>query len=157
MFKEMRRKDKKMNDDMAMEILNNNTYGTLSTIGENGYPYGVPISYVFVNDSIYFHSATTGHKLENISANNKVSFNVVGMTNTLAAEFNSEYESVIAFGIANEVFDQEKDMALSELLNKYSKDYIKEGREYINSSGKDTKVIKINIEHITGKIHKKKS
>ncbi len=74
MFSEMRRKDRELKNDEAIEILKNNTYGVLSTISENGYPYGAPISYIFFNNSIYFHSAIKGHKLDNISNNNRVSF-----------------------------------------------------------------------------------
>lgn len=151
MFREMRRKDKELENDEIIEILKNNNYGILSTISENGHPYGVPISYVFFNDSIYFHSAIKGHKLDNISNNDKVSFCVIGQTCILPEEFNTKYESVIIFGKAIEVCDDEKDMALLEIINKYSSDYIKEGKEYIEKAGKGTKVIKINIEHISGK------
>lgn len=150
-FREMRRKDKELQNDDIVKILKNNSYGILSTISENGYPYGVPLNYIFLNDSIYFHSAIKGHKLDNILNNDKVSFCVIGQSYVLPEEFNTKYESVIIFGKAIEVFDDEKDSALLEMINKYSSDYIKEGKEYIEKAGKATKVIKINIEHISGK------
>ena len=56
-FREMRRMDRKISDNQARELLKNNTYGVLSTIGVDGYPYGVPLNYVFFNDAIYFHCA----------------------------------------------------------------------------------------------------
>ena len=151
MFREMRRKDRELNKDEVMEILKNNTYGILSTISENGYPYGVPLSYVFHNHSIYIHGATEGHKLDNILSNNKVSFSVVGETCILPDKFSTQYESVIIFGRAVEVFDDEKNRALLEVINKYSSDYLEQGKEYINKASKVTKVIKICIEHISGK------
>ncbi len=147
----MRRKDKELQNDDIVKILKNNSYGILSTISENGYPYGVPLNYIFLNDSIYFHSAIKGHKLDNILNNDKVSFCVIGQSYVLPEEFNTKYESVIIFGKAIEVFDDEKDSALLEMINKYSSDYIKEGKEYIEKAGKGTRVIKINIEHISGK------
>ncbi|MBD7912517.1 pyridoxamine 5'-phosphate oxidase family protein [Clostridium cibarium] len=151
MFREMRRKDRELKNDEIIEVLKNTSYGILSTISENGYPYGVPISYVFFNDSIYFHCATKGHKLDNILNNDKVSFCVVGNTCVLPEEFSTKYESLIVFGKAIEVFDDEKNMALLETLNKYSPDFIEQGKEYIIKAGKATKVIKITIDHISGK------
>ncbi|MBX4270062.1 pyridoxamine 5'-phosphate oxidase family protein [Clostridium estertheticum] len=151
MFNEMRRKDRELKNDEVIEILKNNTYGVLSTVSENGYPYGVPISYTFFNNSIYFHGAIKGHKLDNILNNNKVSFCVVGRTQILPDKFSTEYESVIVFGRAIEVFDDEKNTALLEVLDKYSVDYIEQGKEYIQKASKATKVMKINIEHTSGK------
>lgn len=154
MFREMQRKDKSLKYDEIIEILQNNTYGILSTISQNGYPYGVPINYAFVNDSIYIHSAIKGHKLDNILVNNKVSFCVVGKTCILPDKFDTKYESVIIFGRAVEVFDDEKNMALLEILNKYSSDYIEQGKEYIKKASNATRLIKVSIDHITGKAQK---
>lgn len=154
MFREMRRKDRELKNDEIIKILQNNTYGILSTISENGYPYGIPISYIFFNNSIYFHSATKGHKIDNILNNAKVSFCVVGETCTLPDKFTTNYESVIVFGKAIEVLDNEKNSVLLEIVKKYSPDYIKEGKEYIEKANKATKVLKISIEHISGKARK---
>lgn len=151
MFREMRKKEREIKIDETNEILINNSYGVLSTICENGYPYGVPISYVYINDSVYFHCATEGQKLDNIDNNNKVSFCIVGETCVLPDKFSTKYESVIIFGKANEVFDDEKNTVLLEILNKYSPEYIEKGRVYIEKASERTKVYKINIDNITGK------
>ncbi|GKX66457.1 pyridoxamine 5'-phosphate oxidase family protein [Inconstantimicrobium mannanitabidum] len=151
MFREMRKKEREIKTDETIEILKNNSYGVLSTICENGYPYGVPISYVYINDSVYFHCATEGQKLDNINNNNKVSFCIVGETCVLPDKFSTQYESVIIFGRANEVFDDEKNTVLLEILNKYSPEYIEKGRVYIEKASERTKVYKINIDNITGK------
>ncbi|MDZ5016887.1 pyridoxamine 5'-phosphate oxidase, partial [Clostridium perfringens] len=94
MFKEIRRKDREIEGSQVIEVLKKCEYGILSTVDENGYPYGVPLSYVYANDSIYFHSAVEGHKLENIKKNDKVSFCVVGQTDVLPDKFSTKYESV---------------------------------------------------------------
>jgi uncharacterized protein len=151
MLKEMRRKDREIEALEAIEVLKKCEYGILSTVDENGYPYGVPLSYVYANDSIYFHSAVEGHKLENIKKNDKVSFGVVGQTDVLPDKFSTKYESVIIFGRAKEVFDDEKNAALLELINKYSADYIEKGKIYIKNASDKTKVMKISIDHISGK------
>ena len=151
MFKEMRRTDRKLTDDQVNIILNKGEYGILSTISENGYPYGIPISYVFFKNCIYFHSAVNGHKLENISNNNLVSFTIVGNTCVLPEKFSTFYESVIIFGKANEIYVEEKNKVLLELVKKYSFDFIESGKEYINRSSEATKVFKVEIEHTSGK------
>lgn len=151
MFKDMRRKDKQMDLNQSIEILKNGKYGVLSTVGENGYSYGVPLNYVYLNDSIYFHCAKTGHKLENITHNPKVSFLVVGELEIIPDEFNTKYKSVIVFGKAEEVEEKEKEMALMAMIEKYSYNYLEKGKKYIEKDFKNAKVIRVSIEHITGK------
>jgi nitroimidazol reductase NimA-like FMN-containing flavoprotein (pyridoxamine 5'-phosphate oxidase superfamily) len=153
-FKEMRRKDREIEQNEIIEILKRCDYGILSTIGENGYPYGVPISFVYLNNAIYFHCAVEGQKLDNIMKDDKVSFCVVGETCVLPEQFSTKYESVIIFGKANEVNDSEKNIALLQILNKYSKEHLEKGKQYIKNADGKVKVIKINIDHITGKVRK---
>jgi len=150
-FREMRRKDRQVYDDLINEILENGEYGVLSTMGENGYPYGVPVNFVYYNDGIYFHCAKTGHKLEAIKRDNRVSFCVVTDTEILPEDFTANYKSVIAFGTAGEVELEEKKMALMLLIKKYSSGFMDKGREYVNKEAAGTVIIKISIEHITGK------
>ena len=151
MFREMRRQDRKTGNEEAAAILAAGEYGILSTVGDNGYAYGVPLSYVYSNGSIYFHCAPEGHKLDNIKHNNKVSFCVVGATEVLPESFSTKYESVIVFGKASEVYDDEKREALMAILKKYSSGFMDKGIEYLKSDSCKTKVIKIEIEHMTGK------
>ena len=151
MFKQMRRKERQIEIVEAEEILKNGEYGVLSTNGENGYSYGTPLSYVYFNNSVYFQCALEGPTIENINYNNKVSFCVVGKTCVIPEKFSTKYESTILFGEANEVFGEEKNEALLELLKKYSPDFIDKGKLYIKNAGDKTKVIKININKISGK------
>lgn len=151
MFREMRKKDRQIENAEAINILKNCEYGILSTIDENGYPYGVPLSYAYVDNAIYFHCALEGKKLDNIKDNNKVSFTVVGEVEALPSKFSTKYESVIVFGRAFEVFEEEKYKALVAILNKYSKEYLEQGKAYIKNDISKTKVIKISVDHFTGK------
>ncbi len=151
MFREMRRQDKKLSNMEAARILGAGEHGILSTSCSNGYPYGVPMSYVYENNCIYFHCAAEGQKLDNIKYNNNVSFCVVGDTVTLPESFSVKYESVVVLGKAFELSGDEKRIALEAIVAKYSKDYIKEGFEYIKNSIDETKLFKIAIEHMTGK------
>jgi len=151
MFKQMRRADRALEADQATAVLAKGGYGILSTTGEDGYAYGVPLSYVYIQDAIYFHCAPEGLKLDNIRHNNRVSFCVVGDTLPLAEKFSMRYESVIVAGRASEVEGAEKDRALQALIEKYSGAYMEKGHKYIESDSHKTKVIRISIENITGK------
>lgn len=150
-IKKVRRKDREIGTHEAIELLSNCEYGVLSTVGKDAQPYGVPLSYAYKNNCIYFHCALDGHKIENIKENSKVSFCVVGNTNVLPDKFSTEYESTVAFGVASEVQGAERYRALLWLLEKYSPEFIEEGKKYIDQNEKATKVIKIEIGHISGK------
>jgi len=151
MFPEMRRKDRKMKEEDAREILAKGEYGVLSMSSPSGYGYGIPLSYVYQNDAIYFHCAHQGYKMDILQGNNRVSFCVVGEASTIPEKFSVKYRSVVVFGRASEVFDEEKDAALLGLAAKYSPDFLKEGQEYVQKDGHLTSVIKITVEHISGK------
>lgn len=151
MFKEIRRKDRELTQDEAYELLNNCEYGILSTMGPNGYPYGVPLNYACSNDSIYFHCAVEGHKLENIENNSNVSFCVVNDTQIIPDKFATKYRSAVIFGKAKEVFGEEKKEGLLLLLNKYSSEFMETGQRYIDQMWEKARVFKIEIEHITAK------
>ena len=151
MFRKMRRIDRAVDQETSMKILEKGDYGILSTISEDGYPYGVPISYVLSDGNLYFHCAKKGHKLDNIEKNDKVSLTVVGQTEVLPSEFATNYESVIIFGKATKIEGEEKIKVLMEIINKYSKDFKVEGKAYIEKDKNLTTIIKISIEHMSGK------
>jgi uncharacterized protein len=151
MHHELRRKDRGMTESEARELLERGEYGILSTCGCDGQPYGIPLSYCVVGDALYFHCAVEGRKLENISANGKVAFCVVGKTEVLPDQFATRYESVILSGRATEVFDGEKQRALEGLVAKYSARFRAEGLEYIEAKGERTRVFRVGIDSICGK------
>lgn len=147
----MRRKDKAMPDDKLIGLLQQGEYGVLSTADGRGQPYGVPLNYVLINNRIYFHCALEGHKLDNLAANPDVSFCVVGRTNVLPAEFSTEFESVIIFGRASVIDGEERYQALNGLIEKYSPDFISEGAAYIEKFDRQTCVVRVTIEKMSGK------
>jgi hypothetical protein len=157
MYKEIRRKDRVLDNASAYAVLKNSEYGVLSTVDKDNQPYGAPVNYAVIDNSIFIHSAssTEGHKLENIMSNSKVSFCVVGKTELLPSKFSTKYESVIIFGAASIVDgENQKREALKALLAKYSPDYLDAGKKYINKSFNKVVVIKVSIDHITGKSRK---
>lgn len=153
-MREIRRKDREISTRQIIDILKEGEFGVLSTVGDDGQPYGTPLNYLYQNEAIYFHCAVRGLKLDNIKNNTKVSFCVVGSTVVLPSTFGTEYESAIIFGRAAEIDGPERYNALIGLLEKYCAGYIEEGKKYIEKQDKNTKVIKITIEHISGKARK---
>jgi uncharacterized protein len=150
----VRRADRKIDTDEAIELLNSGEYGVLSTVDEHGQPYGIPLNYAFSNNCIYFHCATVGHKLDNLRRCNRVSFCVVGDTEVLPDKFSTRYSSVIVTGSATEIFNHEKKEALQLLVRKYSPGFIREGADYIAKKAHETSVIRITADSITGKARK---
>jgi uncharacterized protein len=152
MFRPMRRKKQQLSDSETMDILNSCTSGVLSVIGDDGYAYGVPLSYAYKDGKLFFHCAAEGHKLDGIRKNNKVSFCVIQADEVIQKTFTTHYKSVIVFGRARILEDEaEKRFGLECLLEKYSPDYIPEGRVEIEHDLKIVGVVEVAIEHITGK------
>jgi uncharacterized protein len=154
MQRSIRRAERALSQEQAVEILQKGEYGILSTVSSDGQPYGVPVSYCYINNGIYFHCAQEGHKLENLSANSCVSFCVVGKTEVLPDKFATRYESAIVFGKAFELTGEEKQSGLIELLKKYSPDFLEKGLRYIESDIDKTRVYKIQVESLSGKARK---
>ncbi|MCM1056774.1 MAG: pyridoxamine 5'-phosphate oxidase family protein [Firmicutes bacterium] len=151
MAREMRRKDRQLSAEEAMEILTKGEYGILSTFGTE-YPYGIPVNYAVADDAIYIHGACeAGQKAENIALNGNVCFTVVGRTEVLASAFASKYESVIVLGKAEKADGEAKERALEALIDKYSPDFQEAGMKYIHAAKDKTAVYRIAIHRITGK------
>lgn len=157
MFHEMRRKERLLPNEETEAILNKAEYGVFSTIGEDGYPYGVPVNYVFYNGNIYFHCASdAGHKLDNIKYNPNVSFTVVTDSKIIPENLTTGYSSVIVFGKASFAEGEEAKAALLKLVEKLAPNFIEKGKICIESGKMPASVIKITPEYTTGKANKQR-
>ncbi|MGM9538419.1 MAG: GNAT family N-acetyltransferase [Candidatus Onthomonas sp.] len=156
-FSEMRRKDRQLTPAEAYALLERCEYGVLSTVGEDGQPYGVPMSYALEGDTIYLHCArNAGRKCANLTACTRASFTVVGDTRVLPAKFSTEYESAIAFGTVTPAEDRKQ--GLLALVDKYSPDFRPQGEQYADRSiaAGEVEVYAFHILHLTGKARRKK-
>ena len=150
-MREMRRKRQALDKDCCEEILNRNTSGVLAVYGDEGYPYAVPLSFVYEDGNIYFHCAYQGHKLDAIKNCSKVSFCVIDKDEVLPEKYTTRYRSVIAFGKAEILEAEQKQKALEALAEKYSP-MLPEGRQKeIENNFDRTCMVKISVEHLTGK------
>jgi nitroimidazol reductase NimA-like FMN-containing flavoprotein (pyridoxamine 5'-phosphate oxidase superfamily) len=104
-FREMRRRRQQLSTEEAVAILQKSTAGTLALLGDNDYPYAVPLSYVYQDGRIYFHSALAGHKVDAVRKNEKASFCVIEQDDVQPKKYTTFYRSVIAFGRVHVVDD----------------------------------------------------
>ena len=152
MFREMRRSKQRLPREVAVEILERNTSGVLALSGDEGYPYAVPMSYVYAEGKIYFHSAKNGHKIDAIQRNEKASFCVIDQDQIVPEKYTTFFRSVIVFGRLRLVEDMEEMRRIAATLAmKYSADF-KEGiPKEINASIRNMAVLELTIDHITAK------
>lgn len=120
LFRPMRRKKQALSEEVNLSILKRNTAGVLSLLDTNGYTYGVPLSYVLIGNTIYFHGAKQGGKIEALRHHNQVSFTVVDQDLVVPEEYTTLYRSVIVFGRARIVTDPEEiGMSIRSLGRRY--------------------------------------
>lgn len=152
MFREMRRKKQLLSEEETIEILKSCSSGVLGVIGDDGYPYTVPLSYSYKNGKILIHSAKQGHKIDSIIKNDKVSFCVIEKDEVIQETFTTHFRSVSIFGRARILTDDsDRRYALESLVEKYSPDFIEEGQKEIEKEWDRVSLIEVKIEHMTGK------
>lgn len=151
-FRPMRRGRQQLSIEVCNEILRNATSGTLAVLGDGGYPYAVPLSFVYADGIIYFHSAKIGHKIDAIRNHDKASFCVIKKDEIHGEEYTTYFSSVIAFGRITIVSSPDEKLEGAKLL----------GRKY--NPGDETgltrelekglahmELLRLDIEHLTGK------
>ena len=146
----MRRFKQQLPIEEAKQILIHGKECVLALAGDDGYPYAVPINYVYDGEHIYLHSALQGHKIDALRRNHKLSLCVIDKDDIVPEEFTTYFRSVIVFGKATFVEDEnEKVEALRNLSEKYSVgiDPTAEIKKFL----KTVAIIEISIDKITGK------
>lgn len=152
MFRTMRRIKQLLPGEIAVEILERNTSGTLALLGDEGYPYAVPLSYVYADGKIYFHSAKEGHKIDAIKKCEKVSFCVIDQDQIIPEKYTTCFRSVIAFGKMHLIENVEEMRRIATILAmKYSADFKDGIPAEIDSSIKNMAILEMTIDHMTAK------
>ncbi len=151
MFREIRRIKQKLSEEEAIEILKKGKTAVLAVLGDDDYPYTVPINYVYQNGKIYFHGAKQGHKLDAIKKHDKVSLCVIDKDELVKDELTTYFRSVIIFGKATIITDEKQTYHAAEIFGlKYNDDKEKVDKE-IEREWKALTCVEITIEHISGK------
>lgn len=154
MFREITRKKQALTAGECREILKNEMRGVLAVLGDDDYPYAMPMNYLYDEEKnvIYFHGGKTGHKIDALEKHDKVSFCVYDKGFVREGEWALNIRSVIAFGKISFVEDFDEMVEISRRLSlKYTPDveYIE---KEIEGFAKATLCFEMKCEHITGKI-----
>ena len=153
MFREMRRKSRAVGDADAKALLHSARIGILAVNGDGGYPYAVPVNYLYdeENDRIIFHGARAGHKADALNASDRVCFTVYGNEVVKKESWAPFVQSVVAFGRCRPLQKPDEALdALTRLALKYYPNTDAVDRE-IQKSGEAVRVFEIQIEHMRGK------
>ena len=151
---EMRRKERLADMETAERILENAEYGVLSTVGSDGFPYGVPLNFAYDGKKIYFHCAkNAGHKQANLDYSDKVCFTVVDNPQVIAKELTTKYGSAVVFGTAEKT-ESNKRYALELLAKKYAPDLPDIVKSEIEKFYNVTDIYEISIIKISAKVNR---
>lgn len=151
-FRQMRRKRQQLTQEESIAILQKATAGTLALLGDDGYPYAVPISYVYNEGKIYFHSALNGHKVDAIRKYDKASFCVIEQDDVQPEKYTTFFRSVIAFGRIHIIEDEKEKLEIVRMLgNRYNPNQDDALQKEIESGLSRLLAIRFDIEHLTGK------
>ena len=154
MFRKMARANKAISREECIDILKSELRGVLSVLGDDGYPYGMPINHYYceADGRIYFHSGRAGHKIDAMKANDKASFCVYDQGYRREGEWALNIRSVIVFGRLRIVENHEKSIRISRQLSyKFTQDEAYIDRE-IAQSGAGVLCFELIPEHMTGKL-----
>lgn len=154
MFRKMRRFKQQLSDQECRELLHSEQRGVLSLLGDDGYPYGVPIDFLYDENEnkIYFHGAKAGHKIDAIRACDKVSFCIYDKGFKKKGEWALNIRSVIVFGRIKVVGSHDKTLLICrKLCEKFpaTEEYIQHELKF---SGQNVQCLELTIEHMTGKL-----
>lgn len=154
MFRDMLRSKQQLSREECIEILKNEVRGVLSVLGDDDYPYGLPINHYYceADGKLYFHGGMKGHRIDAVRRHDKVSFCVYDKGYRKEGEWALNIRSVIVFGRIEAVEDREKTYEISrELSYKFTRD-----EDYIQNeilrSGPGTLLLALTPEHISGKL-----
>jgi len=154
MFREMRRFNQQISDEECIRILKEQPRGVLSMLGDNGYPYGIPLDHWYseVDNKLYFHCAKTGHKIDAVTTCDKVSYCVMDEGYRKDGEWALYIHSVVIFGRIRIVKDEEKKREIcTNLVRKFTDDEAYLQRELTNAFPR-VSCLELTIEHMSGKL-----
>lgn len=154
MFREMRRFKQKISNEECIRILKKQPRGVLSMLGDDGYPYGIPLDHWYSekDNRLYFHCAKVGHKIDAITACDKVSYCVMDEGFRRDGEWALWIKSVVVFGRIRIVEEEEKKRQIcTNLVRKFTDDEAYLQKELANAFPR-VACLALSIEHMTGKL-----
>lgn len=154
MFREIRKKSGVLTEQECQMILSEKDTAVLSLIGEDDYPYGVPLNYIYSNGRIFIFSAEEGYKIDCMKKRAKASLTVIAKNESIQGKLSSNYESIIAFGQVKIIDNKEyRYNAFAALLERLQGSYEEKDVSFLEAQAKTTAIIEFVIEHISGKVN----
>ena len=153
MFRPIRKKKNEISVDKAKALLHSSRRGVLAVNGDDGYPYAIPINYLYdeENEKIIFHGAKAGHKVDALKKNDKICFTVFGNEMVKEEAWAPFLQSAVVFGRCHLVESQEEAIVL---VKKFAAKYYP-NMDMVNEeaalSGRAVQMFEIQIEHLSGK------
>lgn len=148
----MRRIRQALGTEQCEDVLRRGTSGVLALHGDGGYPYGVPISYVYSDGHLYFHSALRGHKIDAIRQNDKASFTVIDLDEVHPDRYTTFFRSVVCFGRVRIVSDEAEKLRLATLLGqRYNPGDDAGLAQEMAHAGAAMLMLDFTIDHLSGK------
>lgn len=152
MFPAMRRFKQELDQEEVEKILASGQYGILAVSGADGYPYTVPLNYLYQQGKFYFHSAKEGHKLSALISDNRVSFCVVDKADLVEEEYTTYFRSVVAFGRIRLIEEEEeREKWMRELALKFRPGHPDDLTKELARSKRDYLILELEVDHMTGK------
>ena len=153
MFRSIRKKKNEISIDTAKELLRSSRRGVLAVNGDDGYPYAIPMNYLYdeENQKILFHGAKAGHKVDSLKKSDKVCFTVFGKETVKEEAWAPYLQSVVIFGRCHLVEGRDDNI---NLVKKFARKYYPNEDmvlEEAASSGRGVQMFEIEIEHLSGK------
>ena len=156
MFRTMRRFKQQLTEAQCVEILTNEPRGVLAVLGDEGYPYAVPLDFVYRDGKLYFHSATEGHKVDALKACDKASFCVMDKGEQEEGDWALWFNSVICFGRMRLVEDFDETIRIARDLGLKYYPSEQDVEDEIKKDGHRVLCMELTIDHMTGKrVHEK--
>ena len=148
----MRRHRQQLSQEESISIIERATSGTLALLGDDDYPYAVPISFVYHDGCLYFHSAVEGHKIDAIRRHDKASFCVIDQDDVHGEQYTTFFRSVIAFGHISIIENEDEKIAAARMLgNRYNPNHDEALKKEMEKGLHRMVMLRMNIEHLTGK------
>lgn len=155
MERKMQKPERQLTPEATLALLKRGDHGTLSVLGDDGYPYATPVNYIVMNDNVYLHSAPYGYKIDCLQRDSKCCFSVIVSTHTVPQKITAAFESIILTGTAAFVEDEgEKRAVLETFVTQRCPGYEEVGFKMLEKMFHKTAVLRLDPVSLTGKAYK---
>ncbi len=154
-MREMMKKNRQLPAEEAQTLFAKGHHGTLAVNGDDGYPYAVPVNYIYLDGFIYIHSAKKGYKIDALKKDPKVCFSTILSSEIWEEQTTAKFESVIVTGKVEFVADDaERKRVMETFIQRFTPNCKEIGMAYVEKTLPATQVLKIHVEELKGKAYR---